>query len=50
MKTTVKMCRDGTFTVDTPNRGEVATRWIARLQGKKMLQTVTVADTGHDEE
>ncbi len=40
MKTDVVVRRDGTFRLETTNRGEAATRWIARLQGKKHLALV----------
>jgi hypothetical protein len=40
MKTDVVVRRDGTFRIGTTNRGEAATRWIARLQGKKVLAPV----------
>lgn len=40
MKTTVIVRGNGTFLLDTVNRGEAATRWIAKLQGKKMLRPV----------
>ena len=40
MKTTIIIRADGTFMLDTVNRGEAATRWIARLQGKKHLRPV----------
>src|SRR5258708_7530465 len=40
MKTTVIVRADGTFMLDTVNRGEAATRWIAKLQGKKILSAV----------
>lgn len=43
MKTDVRVRSDGTFTLTTTNRGEAATRWIARLQGKKLLEVVRVA-------
>ncbi len=44
MKTTIVVRADGSFMLDTVNRGEAATRWIARLQGKKLLRSV--GDTG----
>lgn len=44
MKTTIVVRADGTFMLDTVNRGEAATRWIARLQGKKLLRSI--GDTG----
>lgn len=40
MKTTVTIYADGRFTLDTMNRGESATRWITRIQGKKVLAVV----------
>ncbi len=40
VKTTIVVRRDGSFLVDTVNRGEAATRWIAKLQGKKILSVV----------
>jgi hypothetical protein len=40
MKTTVVVRANGSFMLDTVNRGEAATRWIARLQGKKLLRSV----------
>lgn len=40
LKTTIVVRADGTFLLDTVNRGEAATRWIAKLQGKKMLSLV----------
>jgi len=40
LKTTVTVRPDGTFRLETLNRGESATRWIARLQGKKLLSVV----------
>jgi hypothetical protein len=40
MKTTIVVRADGGFLLDTVNRGEAATRWIARLQGKKHLRPV----------
>lgn len=40
MKTDIDVRSDGTFTLTTTNRGEAATRWVARLQGKKPLAAV----------
>lgn len=40
LKTTVVVRKDGAFLLDTVNRGESATRWIAKLQGKKILSVV----------
>lgn len=34
MKTTVQIRKDGTFFVETVNRGETALAWLAKLQGK----------------
>ncbi|MCA9630277.1 MAG: hypothetical protein KC766_21550 [Myxococcales bacterium] len=41
MKTTVIVRADGSFRLESVNRGEAATRWIAKLQGKKILQAVS---------
>lgn len=43
LKTTLIVRADGTFMLETVNRGEAATRWIARLQGKKILSAVPTA-------
>ena len=40
MKTELDVRSDGTFRLRTTNRGEAATRWIARLQGKRVLAAV----------
>jgi DNA polymerase len=40
LKTTVLVRPDGTFRLETVNRGEAATRWISKLQGKKLLSVV----------
>lgn len=40
MKTKVIVRGNGSFLLDTVNRGEAATRWVAKLQGKKMLRAV----------
>ena len=40
MKTDVTVFPDGRFTLTTINRGEAATRWVAQLQGKKVLRPV----------
>ncbi len=40
MKTTVIVRPDGTFRLETVNRGQAATRWISKLQGKKLLEVV----------
>ena len=44
MKTTVIARADVTFMLDAVNRGEAATRWIAKLQGKKLLRAINDAD------
>ena len=46
LKTTITVRADGSFTLDTVNRGEAATRWITQLQGKKTLRAVE-ADEPH---
>ena len=43
MKTTVTVSPDGRFTLTTTNRGEAANRWVAQLQGKKVLRPVSPA-------
>jgi len=40
MKTTIEIDREGRITLDTTNRGEAATRWISKLQGKKTMTLV----------
>jgi hypothetical protein len=40
LKTTVDVDREGKIVLDTVNRGEAATRWIARLQGKTIVSMV----------
>lgn len=40
VKTTVEIHPDGKIMLMTANRGEAATRWVARLQGKKLLSVV----------
>jgi hypothetical protein len=40
LKTTVEIDKDGKILLETVNRGEAATRWIAKLQGKKLLALV----------
>ena len=37
MKTTVEVFPDGKIVLGTVNRGEAATRWVAKLQGKKLM-------------
>jgi hypothetical protein len=41
---TVIVRPDGTFLLDTVNRGEAATRWIAKLQGKKPIRAIRDAN------
>lgn len=40
LKTTIDIDRDGKITLDTVNRGEAATRWVSKLQGKKVIGLV----------
>ena len=40
MKTTVEVNREGRVLVETMNRGEAATRWVATLQGKRIVSIV----------
>ena len=40
VKTTVEIGSDGKVLLETVNRGKAALKWIARLQGKKLLQAV----------
>ena len=40
VKTDVTIRQDGTATVLTRCRGEAATRWVARLKGKKVMEVV----------
>ena len=44
MKTDVTVFPDGRFTLTMTNRGEAASRWVAQLQGKKVLRRVPRAD------
>lgn len=37
LKTTIEIDWDGKITLETVNRGEAATRWVAKLQGKKVI-------------
>lgn len=47
LKTGVEIFPDGRIVLETQNRGEAATRWVAKLKGKKMLALVTnEADEG----
>ena len=43
MKTDVTIFPDGRFTLTTTNRGEAASRWMAQIQGKKILRPVPPA-------
>src|SRR2546427_12576804 len=43
MKTDVTVFPDGRFTLTTTNRGVAASRWVAQLQGKKVLRPVPPA-------
>jgi len=40
VKTRIDVRADGTFTLETVNRGQAATRWITRLQGKEVIGLV----------
>ena len=40
LKTTVTVFPDGRFTLTTTNRGEAASRWVAQIQGKKIVRAV----------
>jgi hypothetical protein len=40
LKTTINIDTDGKITLETVNRGEAATRWVAKLQGKKVIGLV----------
>lgn len=40
LKTTIDIDRDGKITLETVNRGEAATRWVSKLQGKKVIGLV----------
>jgi hypothetical protein len=40
IKTTVEVASDGKVRLETVNRGKAAVTWVARLQGKKLLQAV----------
>jgi hypothetical protein len=43
MKTDVTVSPDGRFALTTTNRGEAASRWVAQIQGKKVLRPVPPA-------
>ena len=40
VKTDITVRPDGTATLETRCRGEAATRWVARLKGKKVMEEV----------
>lgn len=40
MKTTIQVTREGELTLETSGRGSSAARWIATIQGKKVLALV----------
>ncbi len=40
MKTNVTVFPDGRFMLTTTNPGEAASRWVAQIQGKKILRPV----------
>jgi hypothetical protein len=44
VKTSVEIDKEGKIVVETVNRGEALTRWIAKLQGKKTLGLVEGGD------
>jgi hypothetical protein len=46
MKTTIEIDREGTITLETVNRGEAATRWLAKLQGNKARPVFEDGDDG----
>ncbi len=46
MKTEVEVRKDGWVRITTRNRGEAASRWVMRLQGKKVLRSVAGGPTG----
>jgi len=41
VKTTIRVRRDGTVTLETRGRGESALRWPERLKGKKPVELVS---------
>ena len=50
MKTTISIDKDGKIMLETVNRGEAATRWVSKLQGKKVIGLVgDNAPTADDE-
>jgi hypothetical protein len=40
MKTTVEIDPEGSVLLETANRGEAATRWVATVQGKRVMALV----------
>lgn len=40
IKTTIIVRADGRFTLETVNRGEAATRWVAKVQGKRPIRGI----------
>jgi hypothetical protein len=40
VKTSIEVASDGRVRLETVNRGKAALAWVARLQGKKLLQPV----------
>ena len=40
LKTMVQIHPNGRIALETGNRGQAATRWVARLQGKRLLKAV----------
>lgn len=50
MKTTIDIDREGKITLQAVNRGEAATRWIAKLQGKEAIGLVTDTPPTADDE
>ena len=40
MKTIIYIKSDGTLILETSGRGQAATRWISRIQGKKVLSLI----------
>ena len=50
MKTDVTVFPNGRFTLTTTNRGEAVSRWVAQIQGKKVLRPVPAGgEPGADE-
>lgn len=43
MKTTIEIDRDGSVLLETANRGESATRWVATIQGKRVVSLLDVS-------